>query len=295
MPAATKKKRAAAAPRAGGARTKQTAKGKAAAAKAPRKSLATKAAKKSVPGVKAKKPHKWRPGTVALREIRRGQKSTDLLIKKAPTVTFIKNELADLGGAAAQAKMQATAMYALREVIQEYVIRLGEAANYLALHAKRVTLFAKDITIARASFGTLFPVEMEVVPIGSVSIGSRAGGGGAGGDDDENDERAGGLGKGKGGKGLGKAKRHQKRRPDNARTWLGAPAIRRLLRRSGVKRIRKNVYDEMRAVVSEHMLRPLIAKMAVYMEQANRKTITIGDVKQASSFLLRNPPRKYYI
>uniref|UniRef100_A0A1B0FPA8 Uncharacterized protein n=1 Tax=Glossina morsitans morsitans TaxID=37546 RepID=A0A1B0FPA8_GLOMM len=53
--------------------------------KAPRKQLATKAARKSAPvtgGVK--KPHRYRPGTVALREIRRYQKSTELLICKLP-------------------------------------------------------------------------------------------------------------------------------------------------------------------------------------------------------------------
>ena len=67
------------------ARTKQTAR-KSTGGKAPRGHLATKAARKSagksVGGVK--KPHRYRPGTVALREIRRYQKSTDLLIRKAP-------------------------------------------------------------------------------------------------------------------------------------------------------------------------------------------------------------------
>eukprot|EP00920_Eleutheroschizon_duboscqi_P034445 GHVT01082655.1.p1 GENE.GHVT01082655.1~~GHVT01082655.1.p1 ORF type:complete len:122 (+),score=15.84 GHVT01082655.1:405-770(+) len=66
------------------ARTKQTAR-KSTGGKAPRKQLATKAARKSAPvssGVK--KPHRYRPGTVALREIRKFQKSTELLIRKLP-------------------------------------------------------------------------------------------------------------------------------------------------------------------------------------------------------------------
>ncbi len=68
------------------ARTKQTAR-KNTGAKAPRKHLANKAARKTAPinnsgGVK--KPHRFRPGTVALREIRKYQKSTDLLIRKLP-------------------------------------------------------------------------------------------------------------------------------------------------------------------------------------------------------------------
>lgn len=66
------------------ARTKQTAR-KSTGGKAPRKQLATKAARKSAPSTGGvKKPHRYRPGTVALREIRRYQKSTELLIRKLP-------------------------------------------------------------------------------------------------------------------------------------------------------------------------------------------------------------------
>ncbi|CAP26491.1 Protein CBG05841 [Caenorhabditis briggsae] len=66
------------------ARTKQTAR-KSTGGKAPRKQLATKAARKSAPAAGGvKKPHRYRPGTVALREIRRYQKSTELLIRKLP-------------------------------------------------------------------------------------------------------------------------------------------------------------------------------------------------------------------
>lgn len=66
------------------ARTKQTAR-KSTGGKAPRKQLATKAARKTNPqtgGVK--KPHRFKPGTVALREIRKYQKSTELLCRKLP-------------------------------------------------------------------------------------------------------------------------------------------------------------------------------------------------------------------
>ena len=66
------------------ARTKQTAR-KSTGGKAPRKQLATKAARKSAPATGGvKKPHRYRPGTVALCEIRRYQKSTKLLIRKLP-------------------------------------------------------------------------------------------------------------------------------------------------------------------------------------------------------------------
>ena len=70
------------------ARNKQTAR-MSTGGKAPRKQLATKAARKSAPATGGvKKPHRYRPGTVALREIRRYQKSTELLIRK---VRFIWN------------------------------------------------------------------------------------------------------------------------------------------------------------------------------------------------------------
>ena len=66
------------------ARTKQTAR-QAFGGKAPRKQLATKAARKSAPGTgSVKKPHRYRPGTVALRQIRKYQKSTNLLLRKLP-------------------------------------------------------------------------------------------------------------------------------------------------------------------------------------------------------------------
>ena len=72
------------------ARTKQTAR-KSTGGKAPRKQLATKAARKSAPATGGvKKPHRYRPGTVALREIRRYQKSTELLIRKLPFQILVK-------------------------------------------------------------------------------------------------------------------------------------------------------------------------------------------------------------
>src|SRR4051812_10167752 len=72
------------------ARTKQTAR-KSTGGKAPRKQLATKAARKSAPSTGGiKKPHRFRPGTVALREIRRYQKSTELLIRKLPFQRLVR-------------------------------------------------------------------------------------------------------------------------------------------------------------------------------------------------------------
>ena len=78
------------------ARTKQTAR-KSTGGKAPRKQLATKAARKSAPATGGvKKPHRYRPGTVALREIRRYQKSTELLIRKLPFQRLVREIAQDL-------------------------------------------------------------------------------------------------------------------------------------------------------------------------------------------------------
>ena len=78
------------------ARTKQTAR-KSTGGKAPRKQLATKAARKSAPATGGvKKPHRYRPGTVALREIRKYQKSTELLIRKLPFQRLVREIAQDL-------------------------------------------------------------------------------------------------------------------------------------------------------------------------------------------------------
>ena len=115
--------------------------------KAPRKNLATKAAQKSAPSAGGiKKPHRWRPGTVALREIRQFQKSTDLLIRRAPFARLVREVAADIHG---DMRFQSTAVLALQEASEAYLVGLFEAANLCAIHAKRVTLMPKDMLLAR--------------------------------------------------------------------------------------------------------------------------------------------------
>ncbi|XP_005344966.2 histone H3.3-like [Microtus ochrogaster] len=94
------------------ARTKQTAR-KSTGGKAPRKQLATKAARKSAPSTGGvKKPHRYRPGTVALREIRRYQKSTELLIRKLPFQRLVREIAQDFK---ADLCFQSAAIGALQE------------------------------------------------------------------------------------------------------------------------------------------------------------------------------------
>jgi len=128
------------------ARTKQTAR-KSTGGKAPRKQLATKAARKSAPtagGVK--KPHRYRPGTVALREIRKYQKSTELLIRKAPFQRLVREIAQDFKN---DLRFQSTAVLALQEASEAYLVGLFEDTNLCAIHAKRVTIMPKDIQLAR--------------------------------------------------------------------------------------------------------------------------------------------------
>ncbi|XP_046507372.1 histone H3-like centromeric protein CSE4, partial [Equus quagga] len=103
------------------ARTKQTAR-KSTGGKAPRKQLATKAARKSAPATGGvKKPHRYRPGTVALREIRRYQKSTELLIRKLPFQRLVREIAQDFK---TDLRFQSSAVMALQEACEAYLVGL---------------------------------------------------------------------------------------------------------------------------------------------------------------------------
>eukprot|EP00798_Chlamydomonas_sp_ICE-L_P015598 gene15598-biopygen24628 len=118
------------------ARTKQTAR-KSTGGKAPRKQLATEAARKSAPATGGvKKPHRYRPGTVALREIRKYQKSTELLIRKLPFQRLVREIAQDFK---TDLRFQSSAVLALQEAAEAYLVGLFEDTNLAAIHAKRVT------------------------------------------------------------------------------------------------------------------------------------------------------------
>ena len=128
------------------ARTKQTAR-KSTGGKAPRKLLATKAARRLAPqfgGVK--KPHRYRPGIVALREIRKYQKSTELLIRKIPFQRLVRDVAADYKS---DLRFQSSALECLQEASESYLIGLFVDTNLCAIHARRVTITPKDMQLAR--------------------------------------------------------------------------------------------------------------------------------------------------
>jgi len=128
------------------ARTKQTAR-KSTGGKAPRKQLHTKAARKSAPATGGvKKPHRYRPGTVALRQIRRYQKSTELLLRKLPFQRLVREIAQDFLD---DLRFQGSAVLALQESSEAYLTYLYEDTNLCAIHGKRVTITPKDIQLAR--------------------------------------------------------------------------------------------------------------------------------------------------
>jgi histone H3 len=115
--------------------------------RAPRKQLATKAARKNAPATGGvKKPHRYRPGTVALREIRRYQKSTELLIRKLPFQRLVREIAQEFK---TDLRFQGSAVLALQEAAEAYLVGLFEDTNLCAIHAKRVTIMPKDIQLAR--------------------------------------------------------------------------------------------------------------------------------------------------
>ncbi|RMZ88441.1 hypothetical protein DV736_g4331, partial [Chaetothyriales sp. CBS 134916] len=86
-----------------------------------------------------RRPHRYKPGTIALREIRRYQQSTDLLILKLPFARLVRE----------------AAQYVLPDASEAFLVHLFEDANLCAIHAKRVTIMQKDIQLARRLRGAL--------------------------------------------------------------------------------------------------------------------------------------------
>ena len=93
-----------------------------------------------------KKPRRYRPGTVALREIRRFQKSTELLIRRLPFQRLVWEIAQDLKG---RLNFTSGAILALQEAAEAYLVGLFEDTNLCAIHAKRITIMPKDIQLAR--------------------------------------------------------------------------------------------------------------------------------------------------
>ena len=148
------------------ARTKKTQSKAQKAGKAPRKQLATHASNKQPPS--ERKPRRHRPGTVALREIRKYQKSTELLIRLRRVGSQLRKGGARMGCADVRSvrpfqmlvrkvartfkedvRFQAKALLALQEACEAYLVGLFEDTNLCAIHGQRVTVMVKDMELAR--------------------------------------------------------------------------------------------------------------------------------------------------
>ena len=134
-------------------RTKQTAR-KSTGGKAPLKRIAT----KSLDGDQnqKRKVRRYRPGTVALREIRQYQKSTNLLIRKLPFQRLIREIAQNIilhnprfSSFTNEIRIQSSALEALQGAAEDYLVNLFEDTNLAAIHAKRVTIQPKDMQLAR--------------------------------------------------------------------------------------------------------------------------------------------------
>ena len=96
---------------------------------------------------------RYRPGEKALKEIRFYQKNTDLLIRRLPFARLVKD--AQRKVSRTEFRWQAQALLALQEAAEAHLVGLFEDANLCTIHAKRVTVFPKDIQLARRIRGPL--------------------------------------------------------------------------------------------------------------------------------------------
>ena len=95
-------------------------------------------------------PHRYWPGMVTLREIRRYQKSMELLIRKLPFQHLVREILQGYG---VGYRVTPAMMMALQEAAEAYLVQLLEDSNLCAIHAKCITIQPKDMQLARQIHG----------------------------------------------------------------------------------------------------------------------------------------------
>ncbi|KAJ6656573.1 hypothetical protein lerEdw1_003460 [Lerista edwardsae] len=132
-------------------RPKQTAR-KSTGGVAPQKQQAMKAAQKSAPSTGTVKKPRYRPGTVALQEIRRYQKSTELVICRLAFQHLVSEITRTFNP---DLQIQCAAIGALQEACEDYLVGLFEDTILCANHAKRITIKTKDLKLALRIRGDL--------------------------------------------------------------------------------------------------------------------------------------------
>ena len=96
------------------------------------------------------KPHRYRAGTAALKDIRHFQGSTALLIRKLPFQRVVREIAQDIK---TDLRFQSAAVLCLQEATEAYIVRLFDDANLCAIHARQVTIMPGDIQLARRIWG----------------------------------------------------------------------------------------------------------------------------------------------
>ena len=92
------------------------------------------------------KPHRYRAGTAALKDIRHFQKTSALLIRRLPFQRLVREIAQDFK---TDLRFQSVVILCLQEAVEAYLVRLFDDANLCAIHARRVTIMPKDIQLAR--------------------------------------------------------------------------------------------------------------------------------------------------
>ena len=110
---------------------------------------------KKIPMKKKPMKKRWRPGTLALRNIKKYQRSTELLIRKRPFQRLVREITQELRSTI-DTRFQSTALEALQEAAEAYIVGLFEDCNLCAIHAGRVTVMPKDMHLARRIRGERF-------------------------------------------------------------------------------------------------------------------------------------------
>ena len=95
------------------------------------------------PHGQVRKPRRFRPGTVALRQIRKYQRSTELLIRKLSFQRLVKEVVMQMFQQ--QYCFQSTALLALQEASEQFLVNMFEKVNHIAIHANRQTIMSKDV------------------------------------------------------------------------------------------------------------------------------------------------------
>ena len=99
--------------------------------------------------VKEKRKVRYRPGVLALKEIRRLQKTTELQIPRLPFQRLVREIVQNFQSGPLPFMWQASALGALHEAAEAYLVGLFEDTNLCAIHAKRVTIMPRDVHLAR--------------------------------------------------------------------------------------------------------------------------------------------------